>query len=50
MGMAISGAIAVEPSKICLNANLPMAAMFFQGAIEERLREEVSKLLAANPG
>ena len=46
MGMAVSGRVAVGPEKVKLDADLPMAAMFFKGAIEDRLRQEVGRLLA----
>lgn len=45
MGMAISGTVAVEPEKVRLVANLPFAAMLFKGKIEERIRQEVDRLL-----
>jgi hypothetical protein len=47
MGMAVSGTVAVEPAQVKMNAELPFAATFFKGAIEQRLRQEVSTLLAA---
>lgn len=46
MGMAISGTVAVEAEKIRLAADLPFAAMLFKGTIEERIRQEVGRLLA----
>jgi hypothetical protein len=45
MGMAVSGTVAVEPQQVKVDAELPFAAMLFKGAIEQRLREEVSTLL-----
>jgi hypothetical protein len=47
MGMAVSGTVAVEPTLIRLAATLPMAAMFFKGAIEERIRKEIGTMMAA---
>lgn len=47
LGMAVSGSVAVEGEKVKLNADLPLAAAFFKGAIENRLRQEVGNLLAA---
>jgi hypothetical protein len=47
MGMGISGTVAVEPSQVKLNAELPFAAAFFKSAIEQRLRQEVDLILAA---
>ena len=46
-GMAVSGTVAVEPSQVKLDAELPFAAVLFKGAIEQRLREEVGVLLAS---
>ena len=46
MGMAVSGRVAVGPEKVKLDADLPLAAMFFKGAIEDRLRQEVGRVLA----
>ena len=46
MGMAVSGTVAVEPQKVSLAANLPFAAMMFKGTIEDRIRQEVAKILA----
>jgi hypothetical protein len=45
MGMAVSGTVAVEPNQVRLNAELPMAAAFFKGVIENRIRQEVGALL-----
>jgi hypothetical protein len=46
MGMAVSGSVAIEAEKVKLDADLPLAAAFFKGAIEERLRREVGLVLA----
>ena len=46
LGMAVSGSVAVEPEKIRLAAELPMAAALFKGAIEDRIRQEVDTLLS----
>jgi hypothetical protein len=45
LGMGVSGTVSVEPEKISLAANLPMAAMLFRDAIEDRIRQEVGNLL-----
>jgi hypothetical protein len=50
MGMAISGTVAVEPNRVRLAAELPLAAMFFRGAIESRLRREMDDLMASRGG
>jgi hypothetical protein len=47
MGMAVSGHVAVEPNKVKLDADLPLAAAFFKGAIEDRLRREVGHVLTS---
>ena len=44
--MAVSGTVAVEPDQVKMDAELPFAAMFFKGVIEQRLRHEVGSLLA----
>jgi hypothetical protein len=46
LGMAVSGTVAVEPAKICLAAKLPMAAILFKSAIEDRIRAEVGTMLS----
>jgi hypothetical protein len=46
LGMAVSGTVAVEKERVRLAAKLPLAAMFFKGAIESRIRHEVGGLLA----
>jgi hypothetical protein len=46
LGMAVSGTVAVEPKQVRLAASLPLAAMLFKSAIEERIRQEVGVLLA----
>lgn len=45
MGMTVSGVVAVEPNKVRLDMTLPLAAMLFKRAIEDRLRQEVDGLL-----
>ena len=47
LGMAVSGTIAVEEKWVHLATELPMAAMFFKAAIEDRIRKEVGALLGA---
>lgn len=46
MGMAVRGSVAVEHSRVKLNAELPFAATFFKSAIEQRIRQEVDMILA----
>ncbi len=48
LGMGVSGTVAVEPRKIRLEVTLPLAAMLFKRAIEERLRQEVEGLLGSD--
>ena len=45
MGMSVKGTVAIEPENVHVAADLPMAAMFFRGAIESRIRQEVGRLL-----
>jgi hypothetical protein len=47
LGMAVSGTIAVEQTRVRLATDLPLAAMFFKAAIEDRIRQEVGALLGA---
>jgi len=47
LGMAVSGTIAVEEKRVRMATDLPLAAMFFKGAIEDRIRQEVGALLGA---
>jgi hypothetical protein len=44
-GMGIRGTLTVEESSVAVCANLPLPAMFFKGAVEKRIREELTKLL-----
>lgn len=46
LGMKIDGTVAVEPAKVAVAASLPMAAMLFKRTIEDRIRQEVDKILA----
>ncbi len=50
MGMSVAGAVAVEPDRIALTADLPFAAALFRGAIEQRLRGEIADMLASPAG
>ncbi len=45
MGMGVSGTVAVEPEQVKVAADLPIAAAFFKGVIEQRLRQEIGALL-----
>lgn len=45
-GQKISGSVASEPSKVQVDAQLPMAAMMFKGTVEQQIREEVAKMLS----
>jgi len=47
MGMKVAGNVAVEESAVKLDAQLPMAASLFKGTIEQRIREQLGRLLAA---
>ena len=50
LGMAITGTVAVEEAVVRLVTHLPLAAAFFKGVIEDRLRQEMGDLLVATPG
>ena len=49
LGIAVTGTVAVEEKKVQLVTNLPLAASFFKGLIEDRIRQEVGELLLAHP-
>lgn len=46
MGMGVSGSLVVEDAKVAFSANLPFAAMMFKGMILERVRSELTEVLA----
>lgn len=46
MGMRIEGTAQVEESRVELNTQLPLMAMMFKGAIEQRVRKELGDVLA----
>ncbi|QEG36669.1 polyhydroxyalkanoic acid system family protein [Bythopirellula goksoeyrii] len=45
LGMRIDGNIAVEPEKLVVNGDLPMAAMMFKGKIESEIRQQLERLV-----
>jgi hypothetical protein len=45
MGMKVSGNVVVEDSAVKLDADLPLAAIMFKGMIEQRIRQELDRLL-----
>ncbi|MBN2577445.1 MAG: polyhydroxyalkanoic acid system family protein [Pirellulales bacterium] len=45
-GMSVRGTLAVEESTVDVHADLPLPALFFKSAIEQRIREELTKILA----
>ncbi len=47
MGVGVSGSIAVAPARVAVDLNLPWAAMLFKRTIEDRLRQELERLLAS---
>jgi hypothetical protein len=49
LGMAVNGTVAVEEKSIKLITHLPLAASFFKGQIEDRIRREMASLLVAQP-
>ena len=44
-GFKIKGSVAVELSQVEMTGELPFAAMMFKGAIEQQVRDQISKLL-----
>jgi hypothetical protein len=46
LGFAVSGTLAVERECVRLAATLPLSVMLFKGMIEERIRQEVGRVLA----
>jgi len=46
VGMKIAGTVAVESALVRVNAKLPLAAAMFKGLIEQRIREELNRVLA----
>ncbi len=46
VGMTIAGKVAVEPALVRVNAELPLAAAMFKGFIEQRIRDELNRVLA----
>jgi hypothetical protein len=47
LGMSLSGSVAVQPAKVAVDVNLPLAAMLFKRTVEDRLRREIEGLLAS---
>jgi len=45
MGLAISGAMNVEDSQVSVRGQLPLAAAFFRGKIEQTIRSELLSVL-----
>ena len=45
-GFNIAGNVAVEEDKVCLDGNLPFAAVAFKGKIEQSIQDELSKALS----
>jgi hypothetical protein len=46
MGFGVSGTMAVEDTAVTFDVSLPLAAMMVKGMIEQRLRQEISGVLA----
>jgi hypothetical protein len=47
MGMSVRGNVAIEDARVKMDADLPLAAALFRGAIESRLRREIDELLGS---
>jgi hypothetical protein len=46
MGFGVSGTMAVEPAAVKIEVNLPLAALPVKGMIEQKLRQEITGVLA----
>ena len=47
MGMKVAGNVVVDESRVKVDARLPMAAIMFKGTVEQRVRQELDRLLAS---
>jgi hypothetical protein len=45
LGMSIDGHLIVEPTQVRTTAKVPLAAMMFRGAIEQKVRGRLEELL-----
>jgi hypothetical protein len=45
-GMGVRGTLTVEESQVAVRADLPLPAVFFKSIIEQRIREELAKILS----
>lgn len=48
LGMQVAGTVVVGECDVKVNADLPLAALMFKGAIEKQIRDELGELLAAD--
>jgi hypothetical protein len=46
LGQKFQGSLKAEPGQVRVQMDLPLVAMMFRGAIENKVREELGKLLA----
>jgi hypothetical protein len=46
MGFGVNGTMAVEDAAVKIDVNLPLAAIVAKGMIEQKLREEITGVLA----
>jgi hypothetical protein len=44
-GFNVKGSVAVEPSEVKVEGDLPFAAMMFKGKVEQTIRENLTRLL-----
>jgi hypothetical protein len=49
MGMPVQGQIAVLNGQVRIDGKLPFAAMFFQGKIEQTIRQAAAETLSTTP-
>ncbi|MCL2743747.1 MAG: polyhydroxyalkanoic acid system family protein [Planctomycetaceae bacterium] len=45
-GFSPTGSVCVEDDKVTISVDLPLAAMFIQGMLENEIRKELAKVLA----
>ena len=45
-GMSVKGNMAVEPSEVKVDGQIPFAAMMFKGKIEQTIRDELTRVLS----
>jgi len=44
-GVTVTGKVAIDPTKVTVDAQLPLIAMIFKGKIESQIRERLGQML-----